>query len=159
MDIGFHQCLHSRANFLLTTNIVYLDLHMHCTPCQIRNILTQSFNLTYIKHIEKHLNQERPIVILQDNHSCHENGELIDFCISKGIYLNNFPPKTIHLLQPLDKLFGTFKHLLQEKRQEAQLVQQKICPNPRFRYWPGSLWMVLWSRPSKAALQGREFFQ
>ena len=80
---------------------------------------------TYIKHIEPFLNQDRPIVILQDNHSSHENPELIEFCMSKNIHLFNFPPKVTHLIQPLDKLFGTFKDTLNKKRQEALMMQGK----------------------------------
>ena len=77
----------------------------------------------YIQHIEKHLNRDRPVVILQDNLGSHENMALIEFCISHGIHLFNFPKKTTHLVQPLDKLFGHFKTRFEQKREEAVYMQ------------------------------------
>ena len=78
----------------------------------------------YIKHIEPLLNPDRPVVILQDNHSCHENSALIEFCLEKQIHLFNFPPKVTHLVQPLDKLFNHFKDVFQQKRNDAMVVYQ-----------------------------------
>lgn len=69
--------------------------------------------LKYIEHLEPFLNPIRPVVIFQDNLIAHENLNLIQFCIEHGIHLHNFPAKSSHRLQPLDKLFGPFKHHFQ----------------------------------------------
>ena len=76
----------------------------------------------YIKHIEPFLSPERPVVIFQDNLGAHENLELIQFCLSKGIYLYNFPSKTSHLLQPMDKLFWKFKENVWIQKSKAKLL-------------------------------------
>ena len=80
--------------------------------------------LVYVKHLEQFLNRERPVVIFQDNLGSHENVALVEFCMSKDIHLFNFPPKTSHLLQPLDKLFGTFKDKVEDKKHDAVIIQQ-----------------------------------
>ena len=49
----------------------------------------------YLKHIEPLLNPQRPVVILQDNHSCHENSDLINFCLEKQVHLFTFPQKSL----------------------------------------------------------------
>ena len=79
----------------------------------------------YIKHLDKHLSQERPIVIFQDNLYCHDSPELTEYCIANGIHLINFPPKLSHIIQPLDKLFGTLKSKLENKAAGAYQIQRK----------------------------------
>ena len=37
----------------------------------------------YIRHIEPFLCKRRPIAIFQDNLSCHENLDLVEFCLKK----------------------------------------------------------------------------
>ena len=78
--------------------------------------------LRYIKHIEPFLCPERPVIILQDNLGAHENLELIQFCLAKGIFLYNFPSKTTHLLQPMDKLFWKLKENMRKQKVKAKLV-------------------------------------
>ena len=81
--------------------------------------------LGYIKHLEKFLDANRPVVILQDNHSAHESNALIEFCRAKGIHLYNFPPKLTHVIQPLDKLFNSFKETYQRQKEKAMYVHQQ----------------------------------
>ena len=78
--------------------------------------------LAYIRHIEPYLSPERPVVIYQDNLGAHENLELIQFCVSKGIFLYNFPRKTTHLLQPMDKLFWKLKENIRIQKGKARLI-------------------------------------
>ena len=85
----------------------------------------------YIKHLEPFLSPNRPVVIFQDNLSSHENYALAEFCVRHGVHLFNFPPKTSHLLQPLDKLFGPLKSKFEQKRAEANLIQQKYVANSK----------------------------
>ena len=59
------------------------------------------------------------------NLSCHENSELIEFCLSKQINLFNIPPKSSHIVQPLDKLFGLLKDKIEETKHDALLVYQR----------------------------------
>ena len=77
----------------------------------------------YIVHIEPYLNECRPVIIFQDNLAAHCTDELVEFCVSKNVHLYTFPPKTSHLLQPLDKLFGHFKTIFEQKKHEATLIQ------------------------------------
>ena len=51
----------------------------------------------------------------------HEINDLVEFCMNKQIHLMNFPSKTSHILQPLDKLFGILKHKIQTRAREAAL--------------------------------------
>ena len=81
--------------------------------------------LQYIKHIEPHMSSTRPVVIFQDNLAAHQSNALVEYCMSKNIHLINFPSKTTHILQPLDKLFGTLKHHLQARAREAALLNPK----------------------------------
>ena len=80
--------------------------------------------LEYIKHLDKYLCPWRPLVIFQDNHRCHEDFRLIEYCIQNKIHLYNLPPKSSHLMQPLDKLFGPLKANIEKKKQEALLVNR-----------------------------------
>ena len=82
--------------------------------------------LDYIRHLEPFLCPQRPVVIFQDNLGAHENLELVRFCISKGIYLYNFPRKTTHLLQPMDKLFWSLKQNITNQKVKARLLQQEF---------------------------------
>ena len=67
---------------------------------------------------------ERPVVIFQDNLYAHDTPELVEFCVSKGIHLVNFPAHVTHILQPLNKLFGNLKTTIQAKAREASLLSQ-----------------------------------
>lgn len=82
--------------------------------------------LQYIQHIEPSLSSKRPVVIFQDNLSAHESLQLVEFCVSKGIHLINFPSKLTHILQPLDKLFDPIKAHLNGKVQEASLIVSEL---------------------------------
>ena len=62
------------------------------------------------------------MVIFQDNLACHGSDMVVEFCVSKGIHLYNFPPKTSHIIQPLDKMFNNFKTTFDRKKQDAKLV-------------------------------------
>ena len=79
----------------------------------------------YIMHLEPFLHQTRPVVVFQDNLGSHENYELSDYCVQNGIHLFNFPSKTSHILQPLDKLFGPLKTKYDLKRADANMMAQK----------------------------------
>ena len=77
--------------------------------------------LRYMKHLEPHLSQTRPVVIFQDNIGAHESYELIEFCVAKQIHLINFPSKSTHIIQPLDKIFGTLKFHIHTKALRSQI--------------------------------------
>ena len=82
--------------------------------------------LQYVKHLDKYITQDRPIVIFQDNLRCHEDFELIEFCASKKIHLINLPVKSSHLLQPLDKVFGLLKTKIEKKKNDALLTNNGL---------------------------------
>ena len=85
----------------------------------------------YVKHLEPFLHRERPVIIYQDNLRAHENPALIEFCLSKGVHLFNFPPKLSHILQPLDKVFGPLKDHFKNTRHGAMLVEQRFISNAK----------------------------
>ena len=76
----------------------------------------------YIKHLDQYLNPERPVVVFQDNLKSHEDNDLIEFCAERQIHLVNFPPKTSHILQPLDKVFHPLKTKIDKKKDDALIV-------------------------------------
>ena len=87
--------------------------------------------IQYIKHLEPHLGPSRPVCIFQDNLSSHESFELVEFCVKHGILLYNFPSKVSHLIQPLDKLFNLVKTKFNQKRADANLMQQQFVSNAK----------------------------
>ena len=96
----------------------------NCTPS---GHINTDLYLMYVKHLEPYLCKERPVVIFQDNLYCHDSKELVEFCVSKGIHLINFPPKTSHIIQPLDKLFGPLKTKIDAKASQAfQLTKKPV---------------------------------
>ena len=86
--------------------------------------IDRSLYFRYIRHLEPHLSSTRPVVIFQDNLMAHEDYDLVEFCVDKQIHLVNFPSKTSHILQPLDKIFGSLKNHIQKKAREASLFSQ-----------------------------------
>ena len=78
--------------------------------------------LKYFRHLEPYLCKDRPIVIFQDNLFAHESPELVEFCYDKQIHLYNFPSKSSHLLQPLDRMFNVLKSAIEDKRKQAMLI-------------------------------------
>ena len=95
-------------------NALYSESHSGHTDSELY--------LRYITHIEPFLNHERPVIIYQDNLGAHENLRLIQFCLAKGIFLYNFPSKTSHLLQPMDKLFWKLKENVQIQKEKAKML-------------------------------------
>ena len=86
--------------------------------------IDKSAYLAYIKHLNQYINNERPVVIFQDNLPAHKTPELVQFCVANDIHVINLPPKTSHILQPLDKLFGLVKTKIDQKKDEALLVNK-----------------------------------
>ena len=99
--------------------------------CSESGHINADLYLKYLIHIEPHLNKDRPVVIFQDNLSCHGNDEVVKFCVSKQIHLFNFPGKTSHILQPLDKLFNAFKTRLEHVKYKAMIAAQRNIPKDK----------------------------
>ena len=67
---------------------------------------------SFLNHFFKYSRptEEKPVLLLLDNHASHISLEAIDFCKSSNITLLSFPPHCSHELQPLDKsVYGPFK--------------------------------------------------
>ena len=85
--------------------------------------------LNYIKHLEPMLCNDRPVVIFQDNLFAHDRPELVEFCYSHKIHLFNFPSKSSHLLQPLDKMFGSLKSAIERTRKAMLISPEGVSKN------------------------------
>ncbi|KAF2888963.1 hypothetical protein ILUMI_17210 [Ignelater luminosus] len=54
--------------------------------------------------------QEKPVLLILDNHESHSSIPVLNLCKSNGVVLLSFPPHTSHKLQPLDRMvFGPLK--------------------------------------------------
>ncbi|XP_065658884.1 uncharacterized protein LOC136083415 [Hydra vulgaris] len=61
--------------------------------------LTETYFLTYIKHfIYARCSNDRPCLVLIDNHSSHLDAAVIDFCKENGVILLSFPACCSHKL-------------------------------------------------------------
>ena len=74
--------------------------------------MTENSFVVFIKHFIHHAkpSQDRPVLLLLDNHNSHLSVEAIDLCKQSGVVLLSFPPHCSHKLQPLDRnVYGPFK--------------------------------------------------
>ena len=68
--------------------------------------------LLYMKHFVRHARctQERPSLLLLDNHASHLSIEGLDYAKENGVTMVTFPPHCTHRLQPLDRsVYGPLK--------------------------------------------------
>lgn len=75
-------------------------------------ILTCRTILKLITHFHDHVRStnDRPCLLVLDNHESHLSIEVNNFCKQNGIFMLPFLPNTSHHLQPLDKsVYGPFK--------------------------------------------------
>ncbi|KAF2883865.1 hypothetical protein ILUMI_22310 [Ignelater luminosus] len=66
----------------------------------------------FIKHFVRfaRCSQEKPVLLILDNHESHLSIPVLNFCKSNGVVLFSFPPHASHKLQPLDRtVFGPLK--------------------------------------------------
>lgn len=58
-----------------------------------------------MKHFVRHARctQERPFLLLLDNHASHLSIESLDYAKENGVTMVTFPPHCTHRLQPLDR--------------------------------------------------------
>ncbi|XP_065670384.1 uncharacterized protein LOC136088982 [Hydra vulgaris] len=74
--------------------------------------MTETNFLKYIKHFSIHArcSNDRPCLVLIDNHSSHLDAAVLDFCKENGITFLSFPAHCSHKLQPLDRsVYGPFE--------------------------------------------------
>ncbi|XP_019636330.1 PREDICTED: tigger transposable element-derived protein 6-like [Branchiostoma belcheri] len=70
--------------------------------------------------------QEKPVLLLMDQHSAHVTPKAIDCAIANDIILMGLPPHTSHFLQPLDAPggpFNTMKSTFEDVVNEMRLVR------------------------------------
>lgn len=68
--------------------------------------------LKFLKHFVKHArsSQEKPVLLLLDNHESHLALQGITFCKENGVVVLSLPPHCSHKLQPLDRsVYGPLK--------------------------------------------------
>lgn len=68
--------------------------------------------IKYSKHFVQHVkpSQEKPVLLLLDNHDSHLSIEAIDYFKANGVTVLSFPPHCSHKLQPLDRsVYGPLK--------------------------------------------------
>ncbi|XP_066285258.1 uncharacterized protein [Branchiostoma lanceolatum] len=81
------------------------------------------------KCFHKYASQERPVLLIQDQHSTHINAEVIEFAIDNGIIMLGLPPHASHFLQPMDARGGPFLSL---KNKFADVVHSLCVARPNF---------------------------
>ena len=68
--------------------------------------------LKFMEHFKDYVNptQEKPVLLLLDNHATHVHIDVISFAKQNHIVLLSYPPHCSHKLQPLDvSVFGPLK--------------------------------------------------
>ncbi|CAH1259260.1 TIGD2 [Branchiostoma lanceolatum] len=73
--------------------------------------------------------QERPVLLLADQHSTHMSQEVIEFAIENDIVILTFPPHATHFLQPMDAKAGPFRAL---KDKFEKVLHQLSVAKPNF---------------------------
>ena len=79
---------------------------------------------TWLDHFIEHSQstQERPTLLLLDNHATHISISIIDKAKANGVVLLTFPPHTSHKLQPLDRtVYGPLKTYFNVAMNDYQL--------------------------------------
>ncbi|KAL0809235.1 hypothetical protein ABMA28_011454 [Loxostege sticticalis] len=74
--------------------------------------MTEDLFVDFLKHFHNHVKstQEKPCLLLLDNHSSHLSIEGLNFAKENGIVMLSFPPHCTHRLQPMDKsVYGPLK--------------------------------------------------
>ncbi len=66
--------------------------------------------------------EDRPVIITQDNLGAHISADLIEFCMERRLELVTFPANTTHILQPCDALFHSLKSIYTQIGKHAQLA-------------------------------------
>eukprot|EP00058_Branchiostoma_floridae_P018305 XP_002603794.1 hypothetical protein BRAFLDRAFT_86625 [Branchiostoma floridae] len=73
--------------------------------------------------------QERPVLLLADQHSTHITFEVLEFAITHDIIILTFPPHATHILQPLDAKAGPF---LAMKTKFTTVIHHLTVAKPNF---------------------------
>ncbi|XP_045480922.1 MFS-type transporter clz9-like [Harmonia axyridis] len=71
--------------------------------------------IKFAKHFIKYsrASQDKPVLLLLDNHDSHLSIEALDFFKKYGVIVLSFPPHCSHKLQPLDRsVYGPFKNYI-----------------------------------------------
>ncbi|KAI8514447.1 hypothetical protein Bbelb_070380 [Branchiostoma belcheri] len=81
------------------------------------------------KCFHRYASTERPIVLLQDQHSAHVTPAAIEVALKHNIILIGFPPHSSHFIQPMDARGGPFSSL---KSKFGDVVQNLNVAKPNF---------------------------
>ncbi|XP_072400901.1 uncharacterized protein [Diabrotica undecimpunctata] len=74
--------------------------------------MTSENFVKYLEHFIQHAcpRENKPVLVLMDNHTSHVSLEVIKLCRKNHITLLGFPPHTSHRMQPLDvSIYGPLK--------------------------------------------------
>jgi hypothetical protein len=101
---------------------------------------TNQIGLQWIQHFKKHTRAKttgsKRLLIL-DNHDSHTTLEFRTFCEDKNIVLLWMPPRSSHLLQPLDVgCFGPLKTAF--SKQNQNLIRNHIFHVKKWTFYPPS---------------------
>ena len=80
-----------------------------------------------------HCGNARPVLLVMDNHVSHLSFEVIDLAQKENIELLCLPPKSTHLLQPLDKgYFNLLKSEMADVSMRLGYTGAKLVPREKF---------------------------
>lgn len=80
-------------------------------------INSEIFHLWFTEVFIKHCGQQRPVLLILDNHTSHISPEVLDEAVKNKIEILCLPPHSTHILQPLD--VGYFNLLKKAMAQSA----------------------------------------
>ena len=67
--------------------------------------------------------EDRPVLITQDNLAAHLSIDLMRFCKERKLEMVSFPARTTQILQPADALFNNLKLKFADIARRAQLAK------------------------------------
>ncbi|KAM4620718.1 uncharacterized protein ACJ7VT_007344 [Polymixia lowei] len=84
--------------------------HIAYGKSQTGYINSEVFRKWFVEHFLKYATQERPLLLILDDHQSHLDPELVRVAQTEGVILLCLPSHTSHILQPLDaSFFGPLK--------------------------------------------------
>lgn len=105
----------------------------------------------FVNNLLKHVNKERPIVIIYDGHSSHISIKLVEKARQENIILLKLPPHTSHILQPMD--LCVFKPLKLMWDENLTKWQRKNYGNKLPKSTFSSILSKIWLQLDPAILQ------
>ena len=95
--------------------------------------MTTELFLKWLDHFLKHAPDERPLLLIMDQHETHYHHQVIDVCRAIQIEILLLPPHRTHILQPLDiSIFNPLKAIFTQLATRMELVRGDMVSKKQF---------------------------